>query len=97
MKLHVFPPSPRATKVMALANHLGLDCEIRVVNLFKGEQLLASSTTRARLRHCGPGTEVPGRSLRPPRRLADHAARFSLRSFGTPTSGRGVAAYNLRR
>ena len=23
---------------MALANHLGLDCEIRVVNLFKGEQ-----------------------------------------------------------
>jgi glutathione S-transferase len=38
MKLHVFPPSPRATKVMALANHLGLDCEIRVVNLFKGEQ-----------------------------------------------------------
>ena len=27
MKLQVFPPSPRATKVMALANHLGLDCE----------------------------------------------------------------------
>ncbi len=38
MKLHVFPPSPRATKVIALANHLGLDCEIRIVNLATGEQ-----------------------------------------------------------
>jgi glutathione S-transferase len=39
MRLHVFPPSPRATKVMALANHLGLDCELRVVDLFKGDQM----------------------------------------------------------
>ncbi len=38
MRLHVFPPSPRATKVIALANHLGLDCEIRIVDQFKGEQ-----------------------------------------------------------
>lgn len=38
MRLHVFPPSPRATKVMALVNQLGLDCEIRVVDLFKGDQ-----------------------------------------------------------
>jgi len=34
----VFPPSPRATKVTALANHLGLDCEPRLIDLFKGEQ-----------------------------------------------------------
>jgi len=38
MRLHVFPPSPRATKAMALVNHLGLDCEIRLVDLFKGDQ-----------------------------------------------------------
>lgn len=38
MRLHVFPPSPRATKVTALANHLGLDCDVRVVDLLKGEQ-----------------------------------------------------------
>jgi len=38
MRLHVFPPSPRATKVIALANHLGLDCDLRLVDLFKGEQ-----------------------------------------------------------
>lgn len=38
MELYVFPLSPRATKVMALANHLGLDCEIRLVDLFKGDQ-----------------------------------------------------------
>ncbi|MBI1813495.1 MAG: glutathione S-transferase family protein [Deltaproteobacteria bacterium] len=39
MRLHVFPPSPRAMKVIALANHLGLDCELRVVHLFNGDQL----------------------------------------------------------
>jgi glutathione S-transferase len=38
MKLYVFPPSPRATKVIALAHHLGVDCEFRIVDLFKGEQ-----------------------------------------------------------
>ncbi len=39
MRLYVFPPSPRATKVIALANHLGLDCELRVVDLFRGDQM----------------------------------------------------------
>ena len=38
MKLHVFPPSPRATKVLALARHLELDVEVRIVDLLKGEQ-----------------------------------------------------------
>ena len=36
MKLHVFPPSPRAIKVLALANHLDLGCEIGIVDLFQG-------------------------------------------------------------
>jgi glutathione S-transferase len=38
MKLHAFPPSPRATKTMALGYHLGLDCEMKMVDLFKREQ-----------------------------------------------------------
>ena len=38
MKLHVFPPSPRSFKVLALTTHLGLDFETRVVDLSKGEQ-----------------------------------------------------------
>jgi glutathione S-transferase len=38
MKLHVFPPSPRALKVRALARHLNLDVEEQIVDLFKGEQ-----------------------------------------------------------
>ena len=38
MKLHVFPPSPRAGKVLALANHLDLGSELQIVDLFKGEQ-----------------------------------------------------------
>jgi len=38
IELYAFPPSPRAFKVMALANHLGLDWTLRVVDLVKGEQ-----------------------------------------------------------
>ena len=38
IELYVFPPSPRAFKVMALANHLGLDWTPRLVDLRKGEQ-----------------------------------------------------------
>jgi glutathione S-transferase len=39
MKLYVLPPSPRAFKVTALRNHLGLDCETQIVDLGKGDQL----------------------------------------------------------
>jgi glutathione S-transferase len=38
LKLHVFPPSPRAFKVLALAHHIGLDYEIKMVDLTKGDQ-----------------------------------------------------------
>jgi glutathione S-transferase len=38
MKLHVFPPSPRALKVRALVRELNLDVEECLVDLFKGEQ-----------------------------------------------------------
>ncbi|MGH8286803.1 MAG: glutathione S-transferase family protein [Steroidobacteraceae bacterium] len=38
LRLHVFPGSPRAFKVMSLANHMGLEHEIRIVDLTKGEQ-----------------------------------------------------------
>jgi glutathione S-transferase len=38
MRLHVFPPSPRATKVMAAVFHLDLECEMRIVDLFRGDQ-----------------------------------------------------------
>jgi glutathione S-transferase len=39
MKLYVLPPSPRAFKVIALKNHLGLECELSIVDLAKGDQL----------------------------------------------------------
>jgi glutathione S-transferase len=38
IELYVFPPSPRAFKVMALANHLGLDWTPHIIDLPKGEQ-----------------------------------------------------------
>jgi glutathione S-transferase len=39
IELFVFPPSPRAFKVMAVANHLGIDTTLRMVDLVKGEQM----------------------------------------------------------
>ncbi len=39
MRLYVLPPSLRALKVIALKNHLGLDCEMQVVDLGKDEHL----------------------------------------------------------
>jgi glutathione S-transferase len=38
MRLHVFPPSPRAIKVLAVRNYLELDCEVRVIDYFRQEQ-----------------------------------------------------------
>ena len=38
MRIHAFPASPRAFKVLAVANHLGLDYELRILDLTKGEQ-----------------------------------------------------------
>ena len=38
IELYVFPPSPRAFKVMAIANHLGLDYTLHMVDFRKGDQ-----------------------------------------------------------
>ncbi len=38
IELYVFPPSPRAFKVMAVANHLGLDYALHMVDFRKGDQ-----------------------------------------------------------
>jgi len=38
IELYVFPPSPRAFRVLAVANHLDLPYQIRIVDLRKGEQ-----------------------------------------------------------
>src|SRR5208337_2534317 len=37
IKLHVFPPSPRAFKVLLAAHHLGIDYELKPVNLGAGD------------------------------------------------------------
>jgi glutathione S-transferase len=38
MKLYIFPPSPRAIKVVAVANHLDLELEIHALDYFRAEQ-----------------------------------------------------------
>jgi glutathione S-transferase len=45
MKLYVLAPSPRALKVLALNNHLGLQCELQIVDLGKGDQLTPEYST----------------------------------------------------
>ena len=39
MRLYLFPPSARALGVVALKNHLALDCELRPIDLGRGDQL----------------------------------------------------------
>jgi glutathione S-transferase len=38
IEIYAFPPSPRAFRAMALANHLDLDWTLRMLDLVKGEQ-----------------------------------------------------------
>src|SRR5215471_1639227 len=38
MKLYIFPPSGRALGVVALKNHLGLDCDVQAIDLGRGDQ-----------------------------------------------------------
>ena len=47
IELYVFPPSPRAFKVMVVANHLGIDTTLRMVDLVKGEQNVAGISLRS--------------------------------------------------
>ena len=39
IELYVFPPSPRAFKTMAVANHLGLEWTLHMLDLPKGEHM----------------------------------------------------------
>jgi glutathione S-transferase len=41
MKLYLFPPSGRVLGVVALKNHLALDCEVQPIDLGRGDQLTA--------------------------------------------------------
>jgi glutathione S-transferase len=42
MEIYVFPPSPRAIKVMAVANNLGLDWTMRPLDPRKGDHMAAA-------------------------------------------------------
>lgn len=45
LKLYVFPPSPRAFKVLAVANHLELAYEVELVDFARGQHKDPSYTT----------------------------------------------------
>ena len=44
LRIHAFPASPRAFKALAEARHLGVDHEMRMLDLTKGEQKQAAFT-----------------------------------------------------
>jgi glutathione S-transferase len=44
LKIHAFPASPRAFKVLSFANHIGIDYELVLVDLTKGAQRSAEFT-----------------------------------------------------
>ncbi len=37
MKIHVFPPSGRVVGIIALKNYLALDCELKPIDLGRGD------------------------------------------------------------
>ena len=39
MRLYLFPPSTRVLAIVALKNHLALDCELKSIDLGRGDQL----------------------------------------------------------
>jgi glutathione S-transferase len=39
MKLYIFPPSTRVLAIVALKNHLALECELKPIDLDRGDQL----------------------------------------------------------
>jgi glutathione S-transferase len=39
MRLYLFPPSSRVLAIVALKNHLALDCELKPIDLGRGDQL----------------------------------------------------------
>jgi hypothetical protein len=39
MELYIFPPSARVLAIVALKNHLALDCELNPIDLGRGDQL----------------------------------------------------------
>jgi glutathione S-transferase len=53
LKLHAYPLSPRSFKVLAVANHLGLDFDLLICDLTKGEQ------RRAEFGAINPNHKVP--------------------------------------
>jgi glutathione S-transferase len=53
MRLHVLPRSPRAIKVLAVKNHLGLECEIHVLDYLKADQ------TRPEFAALNPNKRMP--------------------------------------
>ena len=53
MKLYIFPPSGRALGVMALKNHLALDCDVQPIDLSRGDQLTPQYLA------LNPNTKIP--------------------------------------
>jgi len=80
MKLYLFPPSTRVLGIVALKNHLALDCEVQPIDLGRGDQL----TPQYLALNPKKNANARGRRLRA---LESNAILFYMAARGTMRHG----------
>lgn len=90
INLYVFPPSPRAFKVLAAATHLGLEHNVRLVDLTKGEHRTPEFTALNPNRKM-PVLEEDGFVLWESNAILQYLAAKKPESGLLPTDARGRA------
>ncbi|HSC06965.1 MAG TPA: glutathione S-transferase family protein [Steroidobacteraceae bacterium] len=90
INLYVFPPSPRAFKVLAAATHLGLEHNVRLVDLPKGEHRTPEFTALNPNRKM-PVLEEDGFVLWESNAILQYLAAKKPESGLLPTDARGRA------
>ncbi len=93
MKFYIFICSPRAFKVMAVANHLGLDYELQQLDPTKGEHLSAAYATVNPNKRI-PAMEDEGFILWESNAIAQYLASKKPETGLLPPDGRARAQVN---
>jgi glutathione S-transferase len=93
LKIHAFPPSPRAFKVLSFAEHIGVDYEFVLCDLTKGAQKSAEFTA-LNLNQRMPVLEEDGWSLWESNAILQYLAEKKPASVMLPKDGHARADVN---
>jgi glutathione S-transferase len=93
LKIHAFPASPRAFKVLAAAHHLGVDYQFVLCDLTKGAQK-SPEFTSLNLNQRMPVLEEDGWSLWESNAIVQYLASKKPEQGFVPTDARGRAEVN---